>query len=391
MSFAENPKHDGLLLTCFILAVLLGPIILAPFGAGYPDLLQKFAIFGIFAIGFNLLFGLTGYLSFGHAAFLGVGSYSAVWMFKLLSMNVIPAVILSVIIAGLFAALIGFISLRRSGIYFSILTLAFAQMSYNLAYSVLTPITNGETGLQILLDDPRVLDPALVEGELPLTNIFGLEMISTWEASLLGMTLHFNVGYYFCGLVLIGAFYIAMRIFRSPFGMMLKAIKTNQNRLNYTGVNTRPYALTVFIISGMYAGLAGGLMACTDPLAGAERMQWTASGEVVLMTILGGAGTLLGPVIGAGAIKYFENIFSAFNKTELAEIFFFLPESVRDVVVSICAAFVGEGWHLTLGVLFMLVVIFLPGGLMEGFRRIWALINRGGGGGAKSAVATPAE
>ncbi|MCK4711597.1 MAG: branched-chain amino acid ABC transporter permease, partial [Marinosulfonomonas sp.] len=111
---------------------------LAQFNGGYPDLMQRVAIFGIFAIGFNILFGLTGYLSFGHAAFLGVGSYSAVWMFKLLSMNIIPGIILAVIMSGLFALLIGYISLRRSGIYFSILTLAFAQMSYNLAYSVLT-------------------------------------------------------------------------------------------------------------------------------------------------------------------------------------------------------------------------------------------------------------
>jgi ABC-type branched-subunit amino acid transport system permease subunit len=134
---------------------------LQPLGAAYPDLLQKFAIYCIFAIGFYILFGLTGYLSFGHAAFLGVGSYSAVWAFKLLSMNVIPAVLLSILLAGLFALLIGYISLRRSGIYFSILTLAFAQMSYNLAYSVLTPITNGETGLRVLANDPRVLDRAL--------------------------------------------------------------------------------------------------------------------------------------------------------------------------------------------------------------------------------------
>ncbi len=122
---------------------------MAQFNAGYPDLMQRFVIFGIFAIGFNILFGLTGYLSFGHAAFLGVGSYSAVWMMKLLSMNVIPAILLSVIVAGLFSLVIGYVSLRRSGIYFSILTLAFAQMSFNLAYSVLTPITNGETGLQV--------------------------------------------------------------------------------------------------------------------------------------------------------------------------------------------------------------------------------------------------
>lgn len=124
--FDNIKNNDRLLMIFFTIMVLAGPIILAPFGAGYPDLLQRFAIFGIFAIGFNILFGLTGYLSFGHAAFLGLGSYTAVWMFKLLTMNVIPALILSVITAGLFALLIGFISLRRSGIYFSILTLAFA-------------------------------------------------------------------------------------------------------------------------------------------------------------------------------------------------------------------------------------------------------------------------
>ena len=108
-----SSKEDRLLLISFTIAVLAGPIVLAPFGAGYPDLLQKFAIFGIFAIGYNILFGLTGYLSFGHAAFLGVGSYTAVWSFKLLTMNVLPAVVLSVLVSAVFALLIGYISLRR--------------------------------------------------------------------------------------------------------------------------------------------------------------------------------------------------------------------------------------------------------------------------------------
>jgi ABC-type branched-subunit amino acid transport system permease subunit len=264
-------------------------------------------------------------------------------------------------------------------------------MSYNLAYSVLTPITNGETGLQLQLNDPRILDPMSTSGSLPGTNLFGLDLNATSTVRFMGYDLQFNVGFYFCAVILILAFYLSMRIFRSPFGMMLKAIRTNQSRLNYTGVNTRPYALTAFVISGMYAGLAGGLMACTDPLAGAERMQWTASGEVVLMTILGGAGTLLGPVIGAGAIKYAENIFSSFNKSQLMDIFSFLPAGPQEFAASIAGAFVGEGWQLTLGVLFMLVVIFLPGGLMEGFRRLFAWAGRGGGGGARQAVATPAE
>jgi len=357
---------DWILMVLFAAAVLTMPWWLAPFGANYPDLMQKFAIYGVFAVGFNLLFGLTGYLSFGHAAFLGVGSYTAVWCFKLLTMNVLPALVASVVVAGIFAFLIGFVSLRRSGIYFSILTLAFAQMSYNLAYSVLTPITNGETGLQLSLSDPRVVDSALgveVTRSLPSTTFFGIKMS--------GIS-----GFYFCAVVLIIAFFVALRITRSPFGMMLKAIKSNQTRMKYTGFNTRPYLIWAFVISGMYAGLAGALLSITDPLAGAERMQWTASGEVVLMTILGGVGTMIGPVLGAALIKYLENIFSAINTGELTRMLSWVPEGMQDFAVSTVGLFVGDGWHLTLGLMFMIVVVFLPGGIMEGVRRIARLFSR---------------
>jgi ABC-type branched-subunit amino acid transport system permease subunit len=354
-------RNDWVLMAIFTAAVLAAPIWLAPIGAGYPDLLQKFAIFGIFAIGFNILFGLTGYLSFGHAVFLGVGSYTAVWSFKLLTMNVVPAILFSILIAGIFAVIIGFLSLRRSGIYFSILTLAFAQMSYNLAYSVLTPLTNGETGLQLTMHDARIFDSEVASG-LPSTTFFGMSMSG-------------YSGFYFCAVLLIIGFFISLRIFRSPFGLKLLAIKSNQTRMKYTGFNTKPYLLTAFVISGMYAGLAGSLMAVTDPLAGAERMQWTASGEVVLMTILGGVGTLFGPLLGAGIIKYFENIFSALNDAQLHEIFSFLPGWLETTVVTIAGEFVGEGWHMTLGLLFMLVVIFLPGGVIEGLGRATAAIK----------------
>jgi len=376
---SSNPRQDLLLVAIFSAAVLTMPVWLAPIGAAYPDLLQKFAIFGLFAIGFNILFGFTGYLSFGHAAFLGVGSYTAVWSFKLFTMNVIPAVILGTLLAGLFAAVIGYICLRRSGIYFAILTLAFAQMSYNLAYSVLTPITNGETGLQLSQRDPRMIDRAFGIAEqagLPVTNLFGMEM-------------HGYNGFYFCAVLLILGFILALRIARSPFGMMLGAIKSNQNRLNYIGVNTRPYTLAAFVISGMYAGLAGSLMAAVDPLAGAERMQWTASGEVVLMTILGGAGSLLGPVLGAAIIKYFENIFSAFHDAALHSVFDFLPAWLSDPLVSVLSLFVGEGWHLTLGAVFMLIVIFMPGGVIEGLDRLRGLFNRRSAPPAPRAVEQP--
>ncbi|MGC6526560.1 MAG: branched-chain amino acid ABC transporter permease [Paracoccaceae bacterium] len=372
-------KKDTTLLVIVALLVLFAPILLNPFpegsalaqfNAGYPDLMQRFVIFGIFAIGFNILFGLTGYLSFGHAAFLGAGSYAGVWMLKLLTINVIPAIFVSIAIAGLFALIIGFISLRRSGIYFSILTLAFAQMSFALAASVLTPITGGETGLQTALDDPRILDGASTEGNIPAPSLFGLEMNDSYQLSVGNWLFTFNVGYYLAGLVMLVAFYISIRIFRSPFGIMLRAIKSNQQRLNFTGLNTRPYMLACFVISGMYAGLAGGLMVSMDPLAGAERMQWTASGEVVLMSILGGVGTLIGPVLGAGLIKYFENIFSKINDNLLHQWFSFLPQGFEDFMVTIIHPFIGKGWHLTLGLMFMGVIIFLPGGLVELGQRI---------------------
>ncbi len=380
-----NKKDTSLLIIVGILT-LLAPFILNPFpsdsamaqfNAGYPDLMQRFVIFGIFAIGFNILFGLTGYLSFGHAAFLGVGSYSAVWMFKLLSYNVIPAIALSVVMAGLFSLLIGFVSLRRSGIYFSILTLAFAQMSFALAYSVLSNpkfnLTNGETGLQVYADDLQWFQRA---GAPDIPHLFGLPMRSTYTWDVGAWSFDFNAGYYMCAVIMMVVFYMSIRIFRSPFGMMLRAVKSNQQRMNYTGLNSKPYTLAAFVISGMYAGLAGGLMAAMDPLAGAERMQWTASGEVVLMTILGGTGTLIGPVLGAGFIKYFENIFSKINDNVLHSWFSFLPDGIEDSIVFLIHPFIGKGWHLTLGILFMLVVIYLPGGLVEGGQRLLKVFKR---------------
>ncbi len=401
-------KRDTLLFVIVTLMVMLAPFILNPFpqgssmaqmfNAGYPDLMQRFVIFGILVIGFNILFGLTGYLSFGHAAFLGIGSYAAVWMFKLLSMNIVPAIILSMIVAGIFSLLIGYVSLRRSGIYFSILTLAFAQMSYNLAYSVLgNPassynLTNGETGLQLALNDPRVLDgAAAANGALPVTNLFGLAMRDSYDWVVGGWLFTFNVGYYVAGILMLISFYISIRIFRSPFGMMLRAVKSNQQRMNYTGLNTKPYTLAAFVISGMYAGLAGGLLSSMDPLAGAERMHWTASGEIVIMAILGGVGTLIGPIVGAGFNEYFKNILSKINDGILHQWLSFLPDGLENFIVGILHYFVGKGWHLTLGLLFMMVIIFLPGGLVEGGQRLIKLFKRKTADDAPDSKKTPAE
>lgn len=350
---------------------------LSQFNAGYPDMMQKLAIFGIFAVGYNLLFGLTGYLSFGHAAFIGIGSFSGMWVMKLLTMNVIPALIIAMLVSGIFALLIGYVSLRRSGIYFSILTLAFAQMCYSLSYSVLTPITGGETGLSLSLDDPRILGASQTEtGNIPVPHLFGLDMSAATTIDVGAWNFTFSAGYYFAAVIMAIAFYLTIRLFRSPFGLMLRAIKSNQTRMSYTGLNPRPYTLAVFVISGMYAGLAGGLMIAMDPQAGSERMLWTASGEVVLMTILGGAGTLVGPILGAGFIVYLESIISTIGSTVLYNWFGGLPEGLSNFLVTIIYPFVGKGWHLTLGLVFMLVVIFLPGGIVEGGKRIGDLFRR---------------
>ncbi len=375
-------RKDLISLVVLTVIVLTMPIWLAPFGAAYPGLMQKFAIYAIFAIGFNILFGLTGYLSFGHAAFVGVGSYTTIWSFKLLTMDILPAMVFAVIVSGIFALIIGYFSLRRTGIYFSILTLAFAQMSYSLAYSVLTPITNGETGLLLARDDPRYIDQffnASYGAGLP-------------QPTFLGNSLGGYGGFYLSAVLLVVAFYISQKIFASPFGLALRGIKSNQTRMMYTGFNTKPYTLAAFVISGMIAGLAGALLSITDPIAGAERMRWTESGNVVLMTILGGVGTLFGPIVGAWLIKYFENIFSAINTNMLDNFFSFLPDGLQSLMVTISSKFVGEGWHLTLGLMFVLIVVFLPGGLVEGARRLFTRSDRNRKQNAGSAPAPqPAE
>ncbi len=205
-----------------------------------------------------------------------------------------------------------------------------------------------------------------------IDGIFGAQAAATGlpVPSVLGTPLSGYGGFYICAALLIVSFFVSQKIFASPFGMALRGIKSNQTRMMYTGFNTKPYMLAAFVISGMFAGLAGGLLAVTDPIAGAERMKWTESGNLVLMTILGGVGTLWGPVVGAWLIKYFENIFSAINTNTLNAYLDFLPDGMQGVAVTVLSKFVGEGWHLTLGLLFVVIVVFLPGGLVEGSQRL---------------------
>ena len=233
-------RKDLRLLLVVVVLTLLAPFLLNPFpegsamaqfNAGYPDLMQRFVIFGIFAIGFNILFGLTGYLSFGHAAFLGVGSYAAIWMMKLVTTNIIPGIIASIIFAALFAVVVGFISLRRSGIYFSILTLAFAQMSYALAYSVLTPITGGETGPAGKVHRTAFLDNPRARARSAGRTFSASTMAGQPDPLRSAAAVHFKHG-----LLRLRRGddprlpTMANPLFRSPFRMMLRAVKVETSR-----------------------------------------------------------------------------------------------------------------------------------------------------------------
>ena len=287
-----------------------------PIVGGYSGLDTKIMIFCIFVVGFDLLLGYTGYLSFGHAAFFGIAAYTTGLMLKGFSDNIIPAIIVAVIVSTIVAVVIGLLTLKRTGIYFSILTLAFAEMFHSMAMAMLQQWTGGENGLT----------------GMPTPMLFELKMQG-------------SAVFYFVTIVAILAFYIAKRIERSPVGLMMRAIKCNQTRLEYTGINARKYKLLTFVISAIYAALAGALMVVYEPFVGHEFLGWHQSGEIVIMSVIGGVGTLVGPMLGAAFMLYFENVLSV------------------DL---------GEQWLLVLGLIFMIVVIFMPGGFMEAITRLQA-------------------
>ncbi|MCP4790971.1 MAG: branched-chain amino acid ABC transporter permease [Gammaproteobacteria bacterium] len=287
-----------------------------PLIGGYSGLDTKIMVFCIFVVGFDLLLGYTGYLSFGHAAFFGIAAYTTGLMLKGFSDNIIPAIIVAVIVSTLVSVVIGLLTLKRTGIYFSILTLAFAEMFHSMAMAMLQQWTGGENGLT----------------GMPTPMLFSIKMQG-------------DAVFYFITFVAILMFYVAKRIERSPVGLMMRAIKCNQTRLEYTGINARKYKLLTFVISAAYAALAGALMVVYEPFVGHEFLGWHQSGEIVIMSVIGGVGTLVGPMLGAAFMLYFENVLSV------------------DL---------GEQWLLVLGMIFMVVVIFMPGGFMEAVSRLQA-------------------
>ncbi|WP_336360696.1 branched-chain amino acid ABC transporter permease [Haladaptatus sp. ZSTT2] len=308
--------------------------VVADFLQGYQDLATLILIWGIFAIGFDLLLGYTGLLSFGHAAFWGGSAYAAGIIAKNVIADPLVMVLTGTAFAVVLAWVLGFLSLRRGGIYFSILTLAFAQMFYYMAASPLAFLTNGENGLTGVHVD-SLLGVVNLEADLP--SIAG---------TLLG------TGFYaFVGVFFVAAVAIAFRILNSPYGMVFRAIRENESRAEFVGLNVWRYKLMAFIISGAFAGVAGSLFAIHGAYVPLESLFWTQSGEIVIMTVLGGAGSMFGPILGVGVYLYIENIVSTLQALTLPGTSIVLIEDF------------GFYWHLLLGTVFVVVVWLAPDGL----------------------------
>jgi branched-chain amino acid transport system permease protein len=314
----DSPWREGAIMLLVAAVLLALPWIMSAIG-GYRELATRIIIWAIFALGFDILVGFTGYLSFGHAAFWGIGAYVAGYTLLHATPNALVAMAIGTLAALLVSVVLGYLTLRRYGIYFAVLTLAFAEMFYYAALAPLQDWTGGDNGLTAI--------PTPVLAGIPLK----------------GAAMHYLVTV--CALI---AVYAARRIARSPFGLMLRAIKSNETRLRSTGINVYRYKVTAFAVSGLYAGAAGTLYAIYETYVPTESLHWVTSGEVVMMAVIGGLGTLFGPMIGAGVVLYLENVLSASL----------------------------EQWLLIEGLIFMGFVIFLPGGIMEGSRRILRWLTR---------------
>jgi len=244
----------------------------------YPVFLMKVMCFALFACAFNLLLGFGGLLSFGHAMFFGTSGYAAAHAAKVWGLTPELSVLFASLCATVLAWVVGLLAIRRQGIYFAMITLALSQMVYFVYLQ--TPFTGGEDGIQ----------------GVPHGHLFGFIDLNNEVAMYIFVLAIFLLGF---GLV--------WRIVHSPFGQVLKAIRENEQRALSLGYDTDRFKLIAFILSGTVAGMAGGTKALVFQLASLTDVHWTMSGEVVLMTLVGGLGTLFGPVVGAAVIVTMQN------------------------------------------------------------------------------------
>lgn len=259
------------------LLVMFAALVVAPFFL-YPVFLMKLLCFALFACAFNLLIGYVGLTSFGHAAYFGMGGYIAAHSAKVWGLTPELSIIVGALLAGVQGAIFGWIAIRRQGIYFAMITLALAQMIY--FFCLQAPFTGGEDGIQAV----------------PRGHLFGVISLAS------DMTM-----YWFVAAVFVACFLLIHRIVHSPFGQVLKAIRENEPRTTSLGYRTDDYKLVAFILSATLAGVAGGTKSLVFGIATLTDVHWSMSGEVLLMTLVGGLGTVFGPMIGAAVIVAMQN------------------------------------------------------------------------------------
>ena len=299
-------KHGRALALAAVVVLATLPWMLARYQL---SILTDLLIYGLFAMSLDLIIGYTGMVSFGHAAYFGLGAYGSALVLLNFGQPVPVALLAGALLAGVVAAPVAYLSTRATGIYFAMLTLAFAQLLYTVAYKW-RDLTGGSDGI----------------AGVPKTTLF-------WGGPSLATPQAFYLLVAACVLLSLLA---CQALVRSPFGRALMAIRENERRFTSLGRDPRPFKLVVFVIAATFAGLAGALFAPFRGFASPEVMFWVLSGQVLMMVVMGGIGTLVGPVLGAMVFILIQEIASSYT----------------------------EHWMIFTGVVFVLMVIFLPGGLM---------------------------
>jgi len=298
-------------------ALIAAPFVLPALGFA-PNTVNRILVWGLFGLGFDILFGFTGLLSFGQSAFYGTGGFVAAYLLTRAGFpNVLLALIIGMIAAAATGYLIGLIALRRTGIYFAMITVAIAEVFYFVEFNPLSDWTGGENGL------PGVPTPSFNFGFTTLHFTTGWSLY------------HFLAVCYFIGIV------IALRIVRSPVGAVFSAIRDNPLRAAAVGHNIHGYKLTAFVIAAAYAGFAGGLLGVMQAFMPPDAFTFDTSGQLVMQTAIGGRGTLFGPLVGAAIWLFLQDFLQA-------------------------ALDLGAAWKLVLGVVFVLLVCFLRRGIVGG-------------------------
>jgi branched-chain amino acid transport system permease protein len=298
------------LLAMAVVALGLVPVLAPPY---YANLLVPFFGYAIALLGFNLLFGYAGLLSFGHAMFLGLGAYGAAVMAGVLGIAQFEIVLIGAGLAGLIVALpIGFLCVRYTGIFFGMLTLAFGMLAHSVLFKFYH-LTGGDSGMRV-----------------PRMRILGLEFAAYNKIELMA-----GPFYYYCLALLVLACLLMWRIVHSPFGLHLRALRDNAQKAEYLGVRVRQFRLAAFAISAVYGAVGGAILGFRTGLADPELVYWTHSGHLVFMTVLGGFSSFLGPIVGALALTLLQDQLQSYT----------------------------QYWRFVLGAILAAVVIFLPRGL----------------------------